>query len=230
MAPLVKRNRSLIAVSGIQMLNVLISEKAPYVVTLFAAALSWLTIRTSDHLATVPFVEYRVASEPKTKPPGFDLRLRNITAGSTFDCFQLMLIVRRGDSLTFGEAKDQQIELRGTVFSSLTVTRVAEREWDIKAEDVAPSADITLFVPSTGQGSPAVLVESCPAQDPSTKNASSDGTSGSPRGLAPVLVEASWATWMLDHEMLILWVALAVWFVVMILLVSCASKKGSPSP
>jgi hypothetical protein len=193
--------------------NFLINDKAPYIVTLFVAALSWTAIRTSDRLASVPFVEYRV--EPQSGAggvSGIELRIRNITQASRFDCFTITLVARRSESLILGDAAGQQHQLRGTVFASLTVKLAKPNEWEIEATNISPGADIALFVPATGIGKPAVLASSCAgvltveagAKEDEEKKVKSKVSAG----VLPVLVEQSRLTWFVEHEIAILWSAL----------------------
>jgi hypothetical protein len=208
----------------------LINDKAPFVVTLFVAALSWTAIRTSDRLASIPFIEYRtllVKSEQGVS--GIELRLRNITAASKFECFLLTLVARRHDTLKFADPKDQQHRLRGTVFSSLKVTRSKVDEWDVEAKNLAPGADISLFVPATGAGEPAVLGSAC-ANVPTVFEASP--TEGADKKAAskiapeavPILVERSFATRFVEYEIEILWLALSLWLILMLQLFAATER------
>jgi hypothetical protein len=140
----------------------LMNEKAPYIVTLFVAALSWTVIRTADRLAGVPFVEYRITTVLNDAGVhGIDVRLRNITQASRFDCFTITLATRRRDCLKFGDPMHQRHQLRGSVFASFTVKRAKPDEWEIEAASVSPGADIALFVPASGEGVPALLASAC---------------------------------------------------------------------
>jgi hypothetical protein len=210
-------------------------EKAPYVVTLFVAALSWLTIHTADRLSSIQFVEYRVALSDSEGRHGIEVRLRNITVASKFDCFLLTFATRQGETLKFGDPKGQQITLRGTVLSTLTVIQTEDNEWDIKAENLAPGADIALFVPATGAGTPAILTESCRANNASSEdgvagNANNEKTTTRSRGESPVLIQRSLTTRFVEYEIRILWSGLGLWLIVMIVLMRisyCEDRKNT---
>ncbi len=207
------------------------AEKAPYIVTLFAAAFSWLTIRTADRLSSIPFVEYSVASAENDGHPGVVVHLRNITLGSKFSCLQLTLGIRQGGTLKFGDPKDQQVILRGTVLSTLKLVTPLPEEWDIQINNLSPGADVSLFVPTTGKGSPAALIGSCSASDSGyekTAGGETDDEKATRRsgGELPVLVERSLTTVFVEHELCFLWSALLVWLVIMVVPIWISHRKG----
>jgi hypothetical protein len=208
----------------------LLNDKAPLVVTLFVAALSWTAIRTSDRLASIPFIEYRV--EPAKNEQGIsgiELRLRNITAANKFDCFLLTLWTRRHDTLKFGDPKQQQHRLRGTVFATLTATPSRSGEWNIEARNLAPGADISLFVPATGTGDPAVLGSACVQvatvfDTGSAESADKKAKSKGAPDAVPILVEQSLATRFVEYEIKILWLALGLWLILMLTLFAATER------
>ena len=197
------------------------SEKAPFIVTLFIAALSWTAIHTSERLSSTPFVEYRIApTHSESGVQGIEIRLRNITASSRFDCFGLTLVTRRQETLKFGDAKSQQHHLRGTVFASLTVKQAKDNEWGIDVANLSPGADIALFVPTSGDGSPVVLASSCPSVPVMPKGGEKgDADKGEkPAAAVPVLIQRSFTTFFVEYEITILWGALVAWLALMLFL------------
>lgn len=208
----------------------LVNEKAPFVVTLFIAALSWTAIRTSDRLASVPFIEYEVEpAKSEQGISGIELRLRNITTASKFDCFLLTLWTRRHDTLKFGDPKQQQHRLRGTVFATLAATPSKSGEWSIEAKNMAPGADITLFVPATGVGDPAVLGSACAQVTTVLDPDASEGSNqkAKPRNTSdavPILVERSLTTRFVEYEIKILWFALGLWLILMLALFAATER------
>lgn len=213
-----------------------ISEKAPYVVTLFVAALAWTTVRTSDRLSSVPFVEYRITPErSESGQSGVELRLRNVTAASKFDCFLLLLAPHKDASLKFGDLKDMDVRLRGTVLARPEPTHANEYEWEIKISKMSPGADLSLFIPSSGSGNAAVLVSPCPNEVstavPAADNEAKKGVekNEAPKSAAPsppILIERSGLTFFVEYEIAILWVGLGGWLLLM--LVSGKKPKMQP--
>lgn len=200
----------------------LFNEKAPYLVTLFVAAASWTAVHTAERLASTPFLEYQL-SEARLDSgiQAVELRLRNITTSSRFSCFMLTVVPRRRDNLTLGDPKAQRHQLHGTVFASLTVTRAKPSEWEIRAENLAPGADIALFIPTTQTGRPAVLVGPCSIEASSSNSSKNDADKQDrakpPGGTLPVLVEGGLSTFFVEYEIPILWGLLVGWLLTMLL-------------
>lgn len=194
------------------------SEKAPYVVTLFVAALTWTMLRTSDRLVNTPFIEYRI--DPvriDNKLDGVEIRFRNITPSSSFECFLVTVASSSPDKLRFGDPTVQRHFLRGTVAAALTVTRAKPDEWEIQATDLLPGADIALQVPVIGKDEPRIMVRQCLEDEPGIKSEDREGSKKktSPRPGIPTLLHRSLTTWFVEFELLILWAALGVWFTAM---------------
>jgi hypothetical protein len=210
----------------------LVNDKAPFVVTLFVAALSWTAIRTSDRLASIPFVEYHVEHEANRHGiSGVALRLRNITAASKFDCFLVTLSTRPTDSLKFGDPTKQQHQLRGTVFATLEAKASKPGEWNIEARDLGPGADISIFIPTTGTGEPALLGSACAQRTTvfdagQSESAEKKEKPKSAPAAVPILVERSVSTQFVEHEIAILWLALTIWFILMLALFATAERAA----
>lgn len=194
------------------------SEKAPYVVTLFVAALAWTMLRTADRLVNTPFIEYRIDPvKIDNKLDGIEIRFRNITPSSSFECFLVTVASDSTEKLRFGEPASQKHVLRGTVAAALTVTRAKPNEWEIQATDVLPGADIALRVPVIGKDQPRIMVRQCREEGPVVKSEDREGSGkkASPRPVVPTLLQRSLTTWFVEFELLILWAALSVWFAAM---------------
>ena len=194
----------------------LTGEKAPFIVTLFVAALSWTAIRTADRLAGTPFIEYRISeSQSENKRPGMELRLRNITPASRFDCFRLTIAARQLETLRFGDPKEQRHRIRGTVLSLLTATRSKDTEWEIRATNLAPGADIEIFIPTVGIGTPLVLVQPCAIQaeeeSEPVKGIEVKKEKEGTKADAPVIIAWGPTTMFVEYEIAILWSALLLW-------------------
>ena len=203
--------------------SILGNEKAPYAVTLFVAATAWTAVHTADRVSNTPFVEYRFASaQTRAGKLGLELRLRNVTAATRFECFTLTLTPHAGAALKFGDAAYQQARVRGTVFARPIVTKASPNEWEVKVESLAPGADISLIIPIEGDGEPALLVSMCPDEAGSSVDEKADGAKkerGKPAPLVvPVLLRRSPTTFFVEFEIALLWFALVIWLVLMVML------------
>lgn len=207
------------------------NEKAPYVVTLFVAALTWTMLRTSDRLVNTPFIEYRIESVLIDKKiEGVEIRLRNITSANSFECFLVTVASSNEKTLRFGDPAMQRHVLRGTVAAELTVTHVKQNEWEIEAKDLLPGADIAIQVPVIGQDQPRIMVRPCKLNEVSDRPTDGEGSGkkASPRPAIPALLHRSFSTWFVEFELFILWAALGVWLTAMVW-VTRVKKPSTPT-
>jgi hypothetical protein len=196
------------------------SEKAPYIATLFVAALSWVTVRTIDRLTGTPFIEYRITQgSSDTGASGVVLRIRHITESSRFECVLLTVATRAQETLKFGDPLEQRHGIRGTALTLLTVRITKPDEWVVEATNVAPGTDNTLFIPTSGSGSPVAMVQPCVPRSEVAEGAAEAGAEkGEQRaaGQGPVLIEAGVRTFLVQHELELLWGALLAWLLLLI--------------
>lgn len=202
----------------------LTNEKAPYIVTLFVAAAAWTVVRTTDRLASVPFVEYTVGSEAVTgKQPRLAIRLRNVTAASRFDCFELSVVKRDGQRLEFGEAGNQTVRVRGTVATLVKFIKSDRDEWGVIVTNMSPGADLTLGIPVKTQLAderPAVLVSACPGAMANSgdrgERSNKESPKSAPQAMPPILLESSITTFFVAYELVLLWSGLAGWLLLLL--------------
>jgi hypothetical protein len=107
------------------------------------------------------------------------------------------------------------------VFSLLTATKAKPAEWEIEATNLAPGADIAMFIPGVGSGTPLVLVQPCVVRIDIASDAkrSEDAKDEKKPAAAatPILVERGLTTAFVEYEIAILWSALLVWLLAMVL-------------
>jgi hypothetical protein len=201
------------------------SDKAPLVLTLFVAAIGWTTARTTDRLSSTPFLEYRLdPAELKPAKPAVDVRVRNITTQHTFGCVRVMVVEPQLAMKKFFGARAEGTQvLRGTVLAKSDVLRAQDHEWEVEFTDLGPGADIAFRVPLVSYELPKLLFRTCPpratAEDSDEDDESAAGPDKSKEGgkpPSPVLVEQSFQTWFVEHEIPVLWSVLVVWLMLLI--------------
>jgi hypothetical protein len=200
----------------------LAGDKAPYVVTLFVAAFTWVAHRTTDRLATVPFIEYRITSDENEKGvPGLTLRIRNLTEGTRFDCVLITLKPRAKDALAFGDPLQQRHRIRGTALTLMTAEVTKADEWAVRATNVAPGTDNSLFIPAHGNNAkPAAMVQQCTdvveVSEGEPSAPSENKAEGRASGAVPVLIPWGFRTFFVEHELIILWSSLGAWLLLLL--------------
>jgi hypothetical protein len=208
------------------------NEKAPYVVTLFVAAFAWTAVHTSDRLANVPFVAYSVAAaRAASAPETIDIRLRNVGATFTFDCFVLVVAPKSASALQLGSDGSALVaQLRGTVLAKPKVTAASPEEWDLTIGNMAPGADLTLKIPASGTGDAAVLVNACPNAAGSGDKGGDGEKDGKGKSRTPVLMAANAMTFFVEYEVVVLWSGLALWLAAMLWFARAAKSCAPPPP
>lgn len=199
------------------------AEKAPYVFTLFIAALGWTALRTSDRLQQTAFVEFRtrlIAPSSTSTQKFATVRLRNVTNSQTFDCF----ILEQFTPGKFGAANDQMIQYRGTVAANATLAKNTSNNWQWIVKDFMPGADLELGAALTGNEKWNVLVRPCEERI-MLGDAKEDERKDHPRAKAPILLERSLLTWYVERELIVLWSGLAIWLFMLIGLNAIRSKS-----
>lgn len=220
----------LAAWAGGSLVGSLQAEKAPYVVTLFVAALGWTALRTSDRLQQTPFVEYRTTHEAVQQKGGARyalVHIRNVTTAHSFDCFRLEFV---GPPNAFGAvAANSYFSYRGTVASRARVELAQSANWRWEVKDFMSGADMVLGVPLQGDTRFQVMTRPCdaaPAAEAKGEGAKDGAKSKTPA--APLLLERSLQTFYVEYELALLWIGLLVWL--MTLVVLNALRPAPPKP
>jgi hypothetical protein len=216
--------------------DLLTNDKAPYMVTLFVAAFTWVAHRTTERLSGTPFVEYRISpSQNERGALGVTLRIRNITEASRFDCILITLKPRASESLKFDDSAGQRHGIQGTALTLLTAEITKPTEWAIRATNVAPGTDNWIFIPAKGAGEPAAMVQSCTevseasADDASSGGAKGDGGKAVPAS-NPILVRWGVRPFFVENELLILWTSLVMWLLLLYPSAQASRHTASNSP
>jgi len=183
------------------------ADKAPYVVTLFVAALGWTALRTSDRLSNFPFVEYSFSEDSANTAA---VRLRNVTSGQTFHCF----IVEQVTQGKFGADVDQRVIYWGSVAADVKLAYAGGMNWRWEIKNFMPGADVSLGAPWKKQAQLKVLVRPCEMSLGYTNGKEQEG--GGKPGLTPVLIGRSVVTWYVEHELGVLWSGLVAWLFALI--------------
>lgn len=209
-------------------LSSLQTDKAPYVVTLFIAALGWTALRTSDRLQQTPFIEYRTAQEAIQQKGGAKyavVQLRNVTTAHSFECFRLELV---GPPNAFTSTPaNLYFAYRGTVAARAKVELAQASNWRWEVRDFASGADILVGAPLQGNSAFQVMVRPCDAPAVAeAKDGGKDGAKVKPPA-APVLLERSLQTWYVEYELLLLWIGLLLWLVALVVI---NALKSTPKP
>jgi hypothetical protein len=204
------------------------AEKAPYVMTVFVAAVAWTSIRTADRLSSVAFIEYELGSPGAGRDQKVEIRLRNITQAAVFPCFIMTVASADPSTLAFGPSEQWDQILRGTVLVQGTPRRAEKDEAEIEIKNFSPGADFALRLPTLGQGSPRLLVRECSAltAEPSSGESKADKKDKPSSGAPPILVHRSLATFFVEWEIAVLWSILAAWGVA--LAVALSLRKTEP--
>lgn len=204
--------------------GLLTNEKAPYLVTLFVAALAWTIVRTTDRLGSVPFLEYRTETEAAATGIGgrFGLRLRNVSVGSRFECFEIRFVKRTDQQLEFGDAAEQGARIQGTVLALPKVTKAEPDEWVVSVTSMSPGADLTIYVPVKrliANEFPAILASTCPGTPDTSDGLKATKDEHAPKSTAsglPILLKHSPTTFFVEYELPILWAALIGWLLLLL--------------
>ena len=216
----------------------LLTDKAPYLITLFFAALAWTVVRTVDRLSSLPVIQYQMSPQSADFVDSqlgqmSTIRLRNITLTTTFEC--LIFVIQAeppGGKYFFGKPADNRYILRGTAVASGTVTVEAPYLTQITMQRFWPGSDIEFGVTSFGNGTMSTKVQRCRTDDesqpiPATVNAPEKSDKEAP---FPVLLEEGWQTSFVEHETYWLWSALLLWAVFLAIalgLGACAKEKDA---
>ena len=204
------------------------SEKAPYVVTIFVAAAAWASIRTADRLSDTPFIEYRLTDVSSTSSRTLEVRLRNLTRSTAFQCFQLTIVSANVSRLSFGAPETWDQVLRGTVLVLGTAKKSNASEGVMEIQNFYPGGDFAVRIPVRGDGEPRLLARSCPVTSAIASGADAEKYKGGAAGPLPILVAASAKTFFVEWEITILWSALVSWGLTMLLAYGIGSKKARP--
>lgn len=214
----------------------LFSDKAPYIITVFVAALAWTVVRTVDRLSGLPVIQYQTSvhsTDFLDSQAGqmSAIRLRNITSTTTFEC--LIFVVQAeppGGAYVFDKPADSRYIVRGTAVSSGTVTVETPYLVQIKLERFWPGSDIEFGVTSFGNGAMTTKVQRCRTEDEPQRAFAGVSVVGKPEKDSPfpVLLENGWQTSFVEHETYWLWGTLLLWAVLLpILSVVSACRRGA---
>ena len=138
------------------------SEEAPYVVTLFVAAAAWASIRAADRHSDTPFIEYRIRDTTPQPTRTLGVRLRNLTRGTAFQCFQLTVVSRDSKPLSFGTPETWDQILRGTVLILGTARKSDPSRSRPRDPHLPPGRRLCTAKASEGDGEPRLLARGCP--------------------------------------------------------------------
>lgn len=213
------------------LVKLLASEKAPYIVTLFVAAVAWTSVRTAERLSGTPFVEYRIDDQRTDKGRSLEFRLRNITQSAMFPCFQLMVVPADVQSLELQPSEQWDQIIRGTVLVLGTYQRAVRDEAVIEIENLFPGGDFAVRIPVKGTGDPRLLATSCAATQSSSPAPSAETSKPKPAAAPPappILVPRSARTFFVEWEMAILWAALASWGILMLVVLLAKPRRPVP--
>ncbi|HEY2558527.1 MAG TPA: hypothetical protein VGI48_02340 [Caldimonas sp.] len=199
------------------------AEKAPYIVTLFVAAVAWTSTRTADRLSDTAFIEYDLSqSGTGTSDQRVEIRFRNITNSVVFPCFIVTMASPNPSTFALGPSDKWDQILRGTVLVQGTPRGAEKDEGEIELENFSPGADFALRIPTVGKGSPRLLVRGCSPLASDTHGANSKPEAdkkGRPNAIAdapPILIPRSFTTFFVEWEIGILWGVLGIWLLALL--------------
>jgi hypothetical protein len=213
------------------LVHFLASDKAPYIVTLFVAAVAWTSVRTADRLSGTPFVEYRITDQRSDAGRTLEIRVRNITQSAMFPCFQLMVASPDSRSLTLLPSDQWDQVIRGTVLVLGSPKRAVHDEAVIEIQNLYPGGDFAVKLPVKGAGDPRLLAKGCAPMPAAPSDSGADANKSKALGLSPappILIPLSARTFFVEWEMTILWATLVLWGVLM--LVVQLAKANPPAP
>jgi hypothetical protein len=215
-----------------------LTDKAPYIITVFFAALAWTVVRTVDRLSGLPVIQYQTSVQStdfldSQAGQMSTIRLRNITSATTFEC--LIFVVQAeppGSTYVFDKPADSRYIVRGTAVASGTVTVETPYLVQIKLERFWPGSDIEFGVTSFGNGAMTTKVQRCRTEDEPQSAFAGVGVVGKPEKDSPfpVLLENGWQTSFVEHETYWLWGALLLWgllLVILLIVSACLGDDGT---
>ena len=212
----------------------LLTDKAPYIITVFVAALAWTVVRTVDRLSGLPVVQYPTSAQSTDfldSQAGqiSTIRLRNITSATTFEC--LIFVVQAeppGGAYVFDKPADSRYIVRGTAVATGTVTVETPYLVQVKLERFWPGSDIEFGVVSIGNGAMTTKVQRCRAEDEPQPAFAGISVVEKPEKDSPfpVLLENGLQTSFVEHETYWLWGALLLWAALLAILLMVSACRG----
>jgi hypothetical protein len=210
-------------------------DKAPYILTIFVASLAWTLVRSVDQLSGLPLIEYSVESETGavTALEAKRIRLRNITLDKVFRCVKIVAAIQDGSKLKFSGNAPRSVTIRGNILVKPEVVEVLDSYAKIVLKNFPPGGDIEFALASSGKGDFQLLADSCADEsgsegDSSTGEQENKSATSKNRGGYAVLIEKSYRTVFMEHEMLFIWGVLALW-ALLIGIASWNSKAVRPA-
>jgi hypothetical protein len=213
--------------------DILISEKSPYIITIFFAALSWTIIRTVDELAGLPIIEYRTSPNEIGFSGNYHsqvagIRLRNITRNVIFDCLIFSVqAYSENNRYRFIRPATRRYILSGTSVVTGDSEVANTYFFQITIKNFYPGADIEFGVETSGQGQLRPRVIECPHDDIAKGDHATSEKSGTKESPFPVFLKQSMQTKFVENELFFLWTGLFVWLVLMILILWLGRTSSS---
>lgn len=187
--------------------DMLAAEKAPYLVAAFIAAAAWTIVRTTDRLGALPLTEYQLRSDSESgRLQTTDIRLRNITTSGKFPCFGIAIASAGEPTISFDPTASHSVVIRGGVLSRVSKTAIEKEIATFTITDFAPGADVEIKLPTIGSGRPRLVVAAC------------GGANRTEQPALPLLIERSAQSFLVEHELGVLWAGLAIWLALILVM------------
>jgi hypothetical protein len=185
--------------------NAITREKAPYVLTLFFAALGWTISKTSDRLVDRPVVEFSVSQsvEMNTNSNLHVLRLRNIGALEPIPCLKAFLFAYspNGERVAFTSAQPM-VTIR-SLMPPETSAVVKEGAGIIVLQAFMPRGDVEATFKSAQPVDTQFQAKLCSGVDA--------GVTPDIQKSRVVLLPKSLESLLIEHELRIQWALISAW-------------------
>lgn len=220
-----------------QLISTLLSDKSPYLLTIFFASLGWVIVRSADHYESIPAIEYSTVKNEIRFSENYNrqvsaIRIHNITHRTTFRCLIFSVHADSiNDKFVF---KKSAKELQASYFKMNGNISVVQQNtdyskwlsayyWQIKISNFPPEGDVEYGMETSGSGEIHPRVTTCQyAGQPESGDAKADA-------VFPILMERSITTRFAEDELFYLWFGLLAWLVTISFLVIAGGVGKSKS-
>lgn len=182
----------------------MLTEKAPYIITLIVAAVAWSLTHIADRLLATPLVTYQEQIVENSGKKSLYLTLKNITRDKTFRTIHLIIAAPPGGSIT-----DRAVIPIEPAWEGNQPGTLEGRTFAYTFPELQPGGQLEVSVTYTGSDRPTLRM-------------SADGTID--------FVKPSWQTWLAENEITILAWAVGIGIVALVIATILGSVASSQEP
>lgn len=133
----------------------MLTDKAPYFVTIVIAGLSWAITHIVDRVLAAPTIIYETKTADLGNSKRFDLTLKNATRDKTFRSLRLILAAAPGDTL-----RDASITPVQPAWEGDQPFRLVGRTFDFTFAEIQPGGQFFVSVVHSAPAAPSIRISS----------------------------------------------------------------------